>query len=213
MSALPILISRGTIMTTTRTGVAELDTFTDQLDRIVTENTIEGAPQPRGIVTALQPHFEKLVSNVDWLNAHYFKPTREGDDTTHMLAKAPDDSWTIVSVVFPPGFSTPVHDHMIWGFVGVAQGVEDETRYVRHDDATIPGYAEVEFVGHARNLPGAIAPIVPNEDEIHMIHNPLGTNSVSIHVYGGDLDATWRHKFDPENKTVEDYISTFTVTC
>lgn len=200
-------------MTQTRSGVVELDDFAEQLDRIVTENSRNGSQDARSIVKAVRPHFEKLVADTSWLNEHYLRPTREGDDTTHMLAKAPDDSWTVVSVVFPPGFSTPIHDHVIWGFVGVASGEEHESRYRRHDDRSIPGFAKLEYAGDARNLPGDVAHIIPPEDEIHMIHNPLPTESVSIHVYGGDLDATWRHKFDPATDSVQDYISTFTVTC
>ena len=200
-------------MAQTRTGITELDAFTTHLDRIVTENTSDSGSNARGIVEAVRPHFEKLVADTSWLDTHYLRPTREGDDTTHMLAKAPDDSWTIASVVFPPGFSTPIHDHAIWGLVGVARGVENESRYVRHDDRTTAGYAKLEYVGEAQNLPGAVGHIIPPEDEIHLIHNPLTTESVSIHVYGGDLDATWRHKFDPETDSVEDYISTYTITC
>lgn len=201
-------------MALTRTGVSDLDEFTDQLERIVTENTsLDGIGNAEAIVAAIKPHFEKLIADPSWLASSYLQQTREGDDTTHLLAKAPDDSWTIASVVFPPGFSTPVHDHMIWGLVGVVQGVEEESRYVRHDDGSVPGRAEVELTGHGRNLPGDVGVIVPPENEIHLIHNPLETESVSIHVYGGDLDATWRHRFNPEAGTVQDYISTFTVTC
>lgn len=195
-----------------RSGVAELDAFAESVDRAVSEyKDAEG--KDRKIVEILKPKFAKLLENLDWLPEEFLVPQREGDDTTHMLAKAPDDSWTIVSVVFPPEFATPVHDHMIWGLIGVVQGEEHESRYRRQDDGSRPGYADVTFEGLGKNLPGAVSHVIPPEDEIHKIYNPLKENTVSIHVYGGDLDATWRHKFDVESNAVEDYISTYTITC
>jgi predicted metal-dependent enzyme (double-stranded beta helix superfamily) len=196
-----------------RTGVARLDSFTEQLDRIVEDFTTDGSPDARAIVTAAKPYFAQLVSDMSWLDDRYLKPDREDDDTTHMLAKAPDESWTVVATIFPPRFSTPIHDHVIWGLVGVGHGVERESRYRRLDDGSQPGHAELEFTGEAENLPGAVMHIIPPEEEIHLIHNPTDEPSCSIHVYGGDLDRTLRHKFDLERNTVEDYLSTYTVTC
>ncbi|MFI9601449.1 hypothetical protein ACIHCX_16510 [Streptomyces sp. NPDC052043] len=196
-----------------RTGVAPLDAFTEQLDRIVKDSTIDGRPDARTIVTAAKPHFARLVSDMSWLDDRYLVPNRAGGDTTHMLAKAPDESWTVVATIFPPRFSTPIHDHVIWGLVGVAHGVEQESRYRRLDDGSRPGHAELEFTGQAENLPGAVMHIIPPEEEIHLIHNPSDTPSCSIHVYGGDLDTTLRHKYDLERQTVEDYLSMYTVTC
>lgn len=201
-------------MTFVRSGIAEIDRFAEVVAAAVRENPDHDTESFRNVVSTVKPEFQALLANLDWLPEEYLVTTRgQSDDTTHMLAKAPDDSWTMVSVVFPPGYSTPVHDHMIWGLIGVVQGKEHESRYRRHDDGAVPGRADVTFEGEEQNLPGAVSHIIPPAEEIHLIHNPLEGNSVSIHVYGGDLDATWRHKFDPDAGTVEDYISTYTITC
>jgi 3-mercaptopropionate dioxygenase len=50
---------------------------------------------------------------------------------TYPLYVAPDDSWSMASVVWDVGQRTPVHGHETWGVVGIYSGVEREVRYLK----------------------------------------------------------------------------------
>jgi len=185
-----------------------LDDFTRRLDLLVRQHTSDGRADDAAVVQATHPHLAKLIEDIGWLDERYRQPG-QGDAAAYLLAKAPDDCWTVVSVVFPPGYSTPVHDHLIWGLVGVCQGLEEESSYERLDDGSRPGFARLRYVGTAKNEPGAISHVVPPDQEIHSIHNPLDEPSCSIHVYGGQLDRMPRHRYDPENNAVHDYQTAY----
>lgn len=174
-----------------------LEVFTETLERIV-----RAGSRPRDIVHKAFEPLARLVAAQGWLDASM---TNQGEPAAHLLAKADDDAWSVVCVVFPPGARTPVHDHLIWGLVAVFDGVEEETVYKRLDDGSTPGYAKLEKVGVQRNAKGAISLVIPPEQEIHSIRNPGDTPSVSIHVYGGDLASMPRHRYDPDNGAVYDY--------
>ena len=47
---------------------------------------------------------------------------------TYPLYIAPDDSWSMASVVWDVGQRTPVHSHETWGVVGIYSGIEREAR-------------------------------------------------------------------------------------
>jgi 3-mercaptopropionate dioxygenase len=51
--------------------------------------------------------------------------------TAHPLYVAPDDSWSMASVVWDVGQRTPVHSHETWGVIGIYSGVEHEVRYLK----------------------------------------------------------------------------------
>ncbi|MBM9462424.1 hypothetical protein JL108_03115 [Aeromicrobium sp. YIM 150415] len=188
------------------------DAFVEALDDLVPQMH-QGRLSEAELVEQLKSPFATLVSDDVWLDEHYQLPQYDSDVTNHLLAKAADGSWTVVSVVFPPGFKTPVHDHTIWGLVGVTRGQEHEWRYSRVDDHSTPGYAELVEAEVAVNEPRSISGLVPPDDDIHAILNPATTPSCSIHVYGGNIDDVLRHRFDPERNTVKEWRSTYMVTC
>ncbi|MEO3829696.1 hypothetical protein [Actinomadura sp. B10D3] len=72
----------------------------------------------------------------DLLASDYRLPselTRPLDDhhANYPLYIAPDDSWSLVCVVWDVGQRTPVHGHETWGVAGIYAGAEREVRYVK----------------------------------------------------------------------------------
>lgn len=196
------------IETTNRT----LDEFTSELDRIVKENT-NGTVDAASIVTEAKPHFERLIADMSWLDDKFTIPT-EGGIANHMLAKATDNSWTVVSTVWWPGYGTPVHDHLIWGMVGVWDGIELERRYHRTDDGSREGFAEMTEIGVANNQAGEVSLLVPPDDDYHLIKNPSDEKpSYSIHIYGGSLDGVLRHSYDLETGEIKEFRSKYNIAC
>lgn len=111
----------------------------------------------------------------------------------HMIHGDPQGRLSIVSIVLMPGQSTPIHDHNTWGVIGVVSGREREVRYRRSETNELLEL-ETRF-----NLPGDTAVVIPPRD-VHRIEGacPEGRPTVSIHVYGGNVDRVTRAVFEKE---------------
>ncbi|WP_117215407.1 cysteine dioxygenase family protein [Allorhizocola rhizosphaerae] len=169
-----------------------LESFIAELDAVV-----RGGDDADAIVKAVQPLLAELLADQAWL------PDLPVDATlpvAHLLGKG--DGWSVVLVAFPAYATTPVHDHLTWGLVGVVSGCEVETPYSYVDGVLRP-------LEPVRNEPGAISQVIPPDQEIHSIFNPLNRPSISVHVYGADLADLPRHWYDVSANQVHDYRSAY----
>ena len=98
----------------------------------------------------------------------------------HLLHAEADGSFSVVALVWRPGQTTPIHDHIAWCTFGVIQGTEQETRYLVRDD----GWLEV--AGTSVNAAGEVASLTPPGD-IHQVHNGGAQTAISLHIYGTDV--------------------------
>jgi predicted metal-dependent enzyme (double-stranded beta helix superfamily) len=94
----------------------------------------------------------------------------------HLLHAEPDGTFSILGLVWRPGQTTRIHDHITWCVVGVLQGVEHEDLY---DD-------ELNLVGARKNHVGDVGGFAPPGD-IHRIRNTGTRTAISLHVYGTDI--------------------------
>ncbi len=99
----------------------------------------------------------------------------------------PQDKFSVLAMIWPPGVSTPIHDHRDWCSLGVYEGVIEETRYNPLDDTAGCTIAVPYKV--ARHEPGAVGHMPVFAPNIHKIHNPTDEVAISIHVYGGNCEA------------------------
>jgi len=103
----------------------------------------------------------------------------------HVLHVEPDGSFSVVALVWLPGQSTPIHDHVAWCVTGVWKGEEHETRY-----RIVPGGegepAHLVEAGSSVNPPGTTCALAPPGD-IHRVENGGDERAISIHVYGADI--------------------------
>jgi predicted metal-dependent enzyme (double-stranded beta helix superfamily) len=94
----------------------------------------------------------------------------------HLLHVEPDGTFSILGLVWRPGQTTRIHDHITWCVVGVLQGVEHEDLY---DDRLNP-------IGENQNHPGTVSGFAPPGD-IHRIRNTGIETAISVHIYGTDI--------------------------
>lgn len=97
----------------------------------------------------------------------------------HLLHVADDGAFSVVALVWLPGQTTPIHDHLSWCVVGVHTGVEHETTYRRDGDHLV---VTGESVAH----PGTVTGLLPPGD-IHRVTNTAPGTAISLHVYGLDV--------------------------
>ena len=99
----------------------------------------------------------------------------------------------IAQVVLP-------HDHQTWGIVCGIDGVETNINWLRNDDGSKAGFADLTAAHELRVGPGDVAVFMP--DDIHSVRNDSDKTTLSLHIYGKSLSQIDRSEFDPDSKTV-----------
>jgi predicted metal-dependent enzyme (double-stranded beta helix superfamily) len=165
-------------------------------------------------VDALKPAFAALLDQEGWLPDACAMP----DDSSRMgggigqyaLYRAEDASLCLFSLVVPVGASTPVHDHLAWGLVGIYRGQQAETVYRRLDDGGDPAHAQLEVAKRQTLSRGGFYPLLPPADDIHYVKTISEVPSVSIHLLANDTACVWRHRFEPASGAVTAFRSGYT---
>jgi predicted metal-dependent enzyme (double-stranded beta helix superfamily) len=171
-----------------------------------TVHVVTAIPGPAERVEALRPAFSRLLAADGWLPDDFAKPDHSsgmgGGIGQYALYRADDGSLCLFSLVVPAGASTPVHDHLAWGLVGVFRGAQQDTTYRRLDDGSDPGRARLQVARQQVVGRGEFYTLLPPEGDIHYVRTVSETPSVSIHLLANDTACVWRHKFDPDAGTV-----------
>lgn len=143
-----------------------------------------------------------LVAEDNWLDPAYTQPHPQYYQQ-YLLYADPQDRFSVVSFVWGPGQQTPIHDHTVWGVIGMLRGAEMCQGYAIAADGT-PKVAGAE-IGLA---PGAVEFVSPTIGDVHKVRNALEDQvSISIHAYGANIGKVKRHVFPPEGGAPKDFIS------
>ena len=144
----------------------------------------------------------KLVANDGWLPETCARPDPDSY-RQYLLWCDPLERFSVVSFVWGPGQTTPVHDHTVWGLIGMLRGAEDGVTYALTD----AGKPMIK-TGEDRLTPGQVAAVSPAIGDIHTVSNALDDRaSISIHVYGANIGAVARHVFDCNTGTPKSFVS------
>lgn len=166
----------------------DVDLLNGFLDEV--ELTLKVASSEAEIVKRVSDSLTQLLDRRDraWLPAKFLRPRSE-KYSQYPLYVAPNGTFCVTTLAFQPGASTGVHNHRVWGVVGVYQGLEDQAFYKRRPEG---GLREA---GQLTSEPGECSYLLPPDEEIHSVANPTGDCSVSIHVYGADIVRVPRQQF------------------
>ena len=169
----------------TSINTARLHQFLADLTRLV-----DSAPPEPQLLDQAQQLLHPLLCNDDWLNPDFARPHPKHYQQ-FLLYADPQDRFSVVSFVWGPGQSTPVHDHTVWGLVGMLRGSESCQPYSRMSDGRwVPAGFQVDM------LPGDIEAVSPRIGDVHKVWNALRDQvSISIHVYGGNIGKIERHTY------------------
>ncbi len=142
-----------------------------------------------------------LVKTDDWLPDEMTVPHPDYY-RQYLLYGDPLDRFSLVSFVWGPGQKTPVHDHTVWGVIGMLRGAELDQPFRRTDSGMEPA-------GPAnRLLPGQIACVSPTIGDIHQVSNAFDDQvSISIHLYGGNIGRIERSVYDQETGAPKRFVS------
>ena len=152
------------------------------------------------VLAAITPALAGLIAYDDFLPEAYTKPD-EKHYQQYLLYGDPAQNLSIVSFVWGPGQKTPVHNHRIWGLVGILRGGELSTNFTEQGGRLVPAAPELL-------APGRIVAVSPRLGDVHQISNAYDDAvSISIHVYGGNIGRVRREVFLPETGEVKPFIS------
>ncbi len=143
-----------------------------------------------------------LIDNDDWLPDQFSTPSPERYQQ-YLLYCDPMERFSVVSFVWGPGQKTPVHDHTVWGMVGVMRGSE-----ICEEFNFDPDSGNLLAAGSHQIPPGGIDLVSPRIGDIHRVSNALTDKpSVSIHVYGANIGAVSRHVYELPSGISSTFIS------
>jgi predicted metal-dependent enzyme (double-stranded beta helix superfamily) len=150
---------------------------------------IEGHPTEEQILQETKYLMADLVSADDWLPDRYAIANLDYYQQ-YLLYCDGLKRFSIVSFVWGPGQKTPAHDHTVWGVIGMLRGQEISQQYSFNSNG--------ELVAGKRGvlLPGDVETLSPTIGDIHEVSNGLSDqDSISVHVYGGNIGEVNRHVY------------------
>ena len=142
----------------------------------------------------------RLIEGETWL-APAFAAPRADRYAQYLLHCDPLERFSVVSFVWGPGHKTPVHNHTVWGLVGVLRGAE------RCDEYVLQGGKPLSTGQHHVMHRGAIEAVSPTVGDWHRVSHAWDERAtVSIHVYGANIGAVRRHRLDDAGAVI-DFVS------
>ena len=110
------------------------------------------------------------------------RPTEAGVQTLYEASNL-----SILNFVWAPGMELHPHNHNLWAIIGIYNGVEENTFYVRKDDAIVRQNSKNIETGCAMML---------GKDVIHSVKNTSTEFTGGIHIYGGNFVGVERSQWD-----------------
>lgn len=142
----------------------------------------------------------ELIADDAWLPEDYAAARPDGY-AQYLLHCDPLERFSMVSFVWGPGQRTPVHNHTVWGLVGVLRGTEQSRQFELRDGLPVDtGVSQVMDRG-------AIDAVSPTLGDWHRVTNDSDGVSISIHVYGGNVGTLHRLKLDETTGGLVDFVS------
>jgi predicted metal-dependent enzyme (double-stranded beta helix superfamily) len=163
-------------------GIARLRGFVTSLAEL-----IAGTLDEAEVLQSGEKLLARLVAHDDWLPDAFAVPHPDRYQQ-YLLHCDSRERFSVVSFVWGPGQGTPIHDHRVWGLIGMLRGCEQAQRYDRAPDGNLIGRDRIDTLN-----PGDVEAVSPRIGDIHRVWNALPDQpSISIHVYGGNIGAVER---------------------
>ncbi|SPU53989.1 cysteine dioxygenase family protein [Bordetella trematum] len=172
----------------------------DFIDRLRQQIAEAGGDEAR-LLASVEPLMQALVRHDDWLPERFAQPHPQYYQQ-YCLYACPRGDFSIVSFVWGPGQKTPVHDHTVWGVIGMLRGAELSEQF---EPQAGGGYT---ITDRQTLQPGMTACVSPSIGDIHRVSNVFDDRvSISIHVYGADIGKVERHVYDPASGERKRFVS------
>ena len=168
--------------------------FTQLIDKVGDDNEEQIFEEGR-------PLLLDLIRHDDWLLEKFSQCSPERYQQ-YLLYCDPMERFSVVSFVWGPGQTTPVHDHTVWGMIGVMRGIE------LCEDFELDIEGKVRPLGRHQLIAGEVDFVSPCIGDIHKVSNALEEEvSISIHIYGANIGTIKRNVYDINDESKKVFIS------
>jgi len=182
-------------------GIARLRGFITSLAELLSSTRDEAE-----ILQTGSKLLARLVAHDDWLPDAFAQPHPDRYQQ-YLLHCDSRERFSVVAFVWGPGQGTPIHDHRVWGLIGMLRGSEQAELYDRAPDGSLIGHGQGDVLA-----PGEVEAVSPRVGDIHRVWNAQSdATSISIHVYGGNIGAVERASYSPDG-TAKPFISGYANT-
>jgi predicted metal-dependent enzyme (double-stranded beta helix superfamily) len=185
----------------------ELRTFIGQVKAI-----LSGDGSVTEKLAAIRPYFSRMMEDPAWLPGEFRRTPEAGGMgagiANWLLYRDTNGTLSLAALVLPPGATTPVHDHLAWGLVGLYVGEQDEE--VFEPDAPIEQdgkHAHLRLVRKDHLKVGSFYELIPPSGDIHRVTTTSEESSISLHLLTNDVGCVMRHRFVPETGEVAPFRS------
>ncbi|MDO6405017.1 cysteine dioxygenase [Pantoea phytobeneficialis] len=161
---------------------------------------LDSHPDEQSLLQRASAWLAELIHHDDWLDEAFTQPHPQHYQQYLLYADA-QQRFSVVSFVWGPGQQTPIHDHRVWGLIGMLRGAEISQSWQ-------PGPNGLQPEGPPVRLePGSVEAVSPTVGDIHRVSNAFDDRvSISIHVYGANIGAVKRAVYR-EDGSEKEFIS------
>ena len=178
-------------------AIAPLREFVIEMTNLVSHESIE-----QNLISKGSELLKTLIQSDAWLPEFCTVPHPEFYQQ-FLLHADPLGRFSVVSFVWGPGQQTPIHDHCVWGLIGMLRGMEKGQRYKQ-----LPSGELIKDGPETVLCQGDIEAVSPAISDIHVVSNAIPDQaSISIHIYGANIGAVKRHTYDPATGSMKNFVS------
>lgn len=182
-----------------QTGVAlSVDTaFTDFVHACEAARTVD--PEPASRIARLTA---ELARHWRMPDPRYLQPEAGAPYASYLLYLSADARFCIVLDTFLPGQAAVIHNHRCWCVFACLQGVEHERLYDVDPDLAAPPREN----GRRSRMPGEVSVASAAPNGFHQVECASSEAAVSLHLYGADIGAITRQRWNTEAGLFEDFV-------
>lgn len=140
------------------------------------------------MLAAVRPALLRLARSDSWRSPQLYECDASQGFGVTVLHEEPDRSLWLVAVSWLPGRGAQPHNHGTWAVVAGVDGEENNILWLRRG-----GWLERQ--GEETIGPGSAVGFLPQA--IHSVKNEGPRRTLSLHVYGKNLNCVERSQFDP----------------
>ena len=178
--------------------IARIRTFLADMTELVQRQSGEAE-----LLAKARPMLRDLIAHDDWLPSLCGLASND-KYRQYLLYCDPLQRFSVVSFVWAPGQKTPIHNHTVWGLIGMLRGAEVSQKFALEAGTNL--WHAIEYPVALE--PGEVDAVSPDIGDIHQVANALTDRpSISIHVYGGNIGAIQRRVFDPMDGATRNFVS------
>lgn len=163
----------------------EMEEFVTSLRAVAGEGLGEAA-----IAQRVRPLAERFARSRAWVKPELYECDPEQGFGIHVLHEEPDHSLWLIAAAWLPHRGAPPHNHGTWAVVAGVDGEEKNVIWQGRGDRLERRSERILAAGQVMAFPG---------DAIHSVSNESERVTLSLHVYGRNLNFAERSQFDPQS--------------